>query len=235
MIETEGRSRNEKLIRNAFGELMKDVCTSIPGHVLTFDPLTQRAQVQIGILRVDVNDATFTIPPIVEVPVHFPGGDFAIEYQIDEGCEGDILFSQRCIDGWVQSGGVATNPRGRFHNMQDAMFLPGFRSQPNVLPSFQNNGVRMRNKAGTQFFWLKNDNSISMDNGVARFNVLADGTTMMQNGAGSFQLMADGSFLINGLKITPDGNVITAAGINLNTHRHSGVTPGSGTSGVPVI
>ena len=235
MLETEGRARNEKLIRNAFGELMKDVCTSIPGHVLTFDPLTQRAQVQIGILRVDVNDATFTIPPIVEVPVYFPGGDFAIEYQIDEGCEGDILFSQRCIDGWVQSGGVATNPRGRFHSMQDAMFLPGFRSQPNVLPDFQNNGVRMRNRAGTQFVWLKNDNSISMDNGVAKFDVLADGTTLMQNGAGSFQLLADGSFLINGLKITPDGNIITAAGVNLNTHRHTGVTPGSGNSGVPVI
>lgn len=234
MFETEGRARNEKLIRNAFGELMKDVCTSVPGHVLTFDSLTQRAQVQIGILRVDVNDATFTIPPIVEVPVHFPGGDYCIEYQIDSGCEGDILFSQRCIDGWVQSGGVATNPRGRFHNMQDAMFLPGFRSQPNVLPDFQNNGVRMRNRAGTQFVWLKNDGSISMDNGVARFNVLADGTTLMQNGAGSFQLQADGTFLINGLKITPDGNVITATGTNLNTHRHGGVTPGSGTSGVPV-
>ncbi len=234
MLETEGRARNEKLIRNAFGELMKDVCTSVPGHVLMFDPLTQRAQVQIGILRVDVNDATFTIPPIVEVPVHFPGGDYCVEYQIDAGCEGDILFSQRCIDGWVQSGGVATNPRGRFHSMQDAMFLPGFRSQPNVLPAFQNNGVRMRNRAGTQFVWLKSDNSISMDNGVARFNVLADGTTLMQNGAGSFQLQADGTFLINGLKITPDGNVITAAGTNLNTHRHGGVTPGSGTSGVPV-
>ena len=151
------------------------------------------------------------------MPVHFPGGDYSVEYQIDSGCEGDIIFSQRCIDGWVQSGGVAANPIGRFHNMQDAMFLPGFRSKPNVLPSFQNNGVRMRNKAGTQFVWLKNDNTISM-----------------QNGAGSFQLLADGSFLINGLKITPDGNVITAAGVNLNTHRHSGVTPGSGTSGVPV-
>ena len=222
------------MMRDAFLEAMKGVCTSLPGHVRTFDPVTQLAQVQPGILRVDINGAEFTIPPIIEVPVYFPGGDYCVEYQIDDGCEGDILFSQRCIDGWVQSGGVATNPRGRFHSMQDAMFLPGFRSQPNVLPSFQNNGVRMRNKAGTHFVWLKIDNSISMDNGVARFSVLADGTTLMQNGAGSFQLLADGSFLINGLKITPDGNVITAAGVNLNTHRHSGVTPGSGTSGVPV-
>ncbi|OPK06910.1 hypothetical protein BZ164_00830 [Pseudomonas veronii] len=234
MLKQEGRTKQAKMMRDAFLEAMKGVCTSLPGHVRTFDPVTQLAQVQPGILRVDINGAEFTIPPIIEVPVYFPGGDYCVEYQIDDGCEGDILFSQRCIDGWVQSGGVAANPIGRFHNMQDAMFLPGFRSKPNVLPSFQNNGVRMRNKAGTQFVWLKNDNSISMDNGVARFSVLADGTTLMQNGAGSFQLLADGSFLINGLKITPDGNVITAAGINLNTHRHSGVTPGSGTSGVPV-
>lgn len=234
MLESEGRAKQAKLIRDSFREILKGVCTSLPGHVLTFDPDKQLAQIQPGVSRVDINGAVFTIPPIIEVPVYFPGGDYCVEYQIDSGCEGDILFSQRCIDGWVQSGGVAANPIGRFHNMQDAMFLPGFRSQPNVLPAFQNNGVRMRNRAGTQFVWLKNDNSISMDNGVARFNLRPDGTTLMQNGAGSFQLQADGAFLINGLKITPDGNVITAAGTNLNTHRHGGVTPGSGTSGVPV-
>lgn len=217
MLEPEGRAKQAKLIRDAFREILKGVCTSLPGHVLTFDPVKQLAQVQPGVSRVDINGAEFTIPPIIEVPVYFPGGDYCVEYQIDSGCEGDILFSQRCIDGWVQSGGVAANPIGRFHNMQDAMFLPGFRSQPNVLPDFQNNGVRLRNKAGTQFVWLKNDNTISME-----------------NGSGSFKLLADGSFLINGLQITADGNVITASGTNLNTHRHGGVTPGSGTSGVPV-
>lgn len=235
MLDSEGRTKQAELIRDSFREILKGVCTSLPGHVLTFDPDKQLAQVQPGIARVDINGAEFTIPPIIEVPVYFPGGDYCVEYQIDAGCEGDILFSQRCIDGWVQSGGVAANPIGRFHNMQDAMFLPGFRSQPNVLPDFQNNGVRMRNRGGTQFVWLKNDNSISMDNGVARFNVLADGTTLMQNGAGSFQLQADGTFLINGLKITPHGDVITATGISLEKHRTSGVTAGNQTSGVPVI
>ena len=235
MIESEGRAKQAKLIRDAFREVMKGVCTSIPGHVLTFNPVTQLAQVQPGIARVDINGAEFKVPPVIEVPVYFPGGDFCVEYQIDPGCEGDILFSQRCIDGWVQSGGIAANPIGRFHSMQDAMFLPGFRSQPNVLPEFQNNGVRMRNRAGTQFVWLKNDNSISMDNGVAKFDVLPDGTTLMQNGAGMFQLLADGTFLINGLTITPEGDVVTADGISLNHHRTSEVTRGSQISGAPVI
>ena len=235
MLDSEGRTRPTELIRDAVREILKGVCTSIPGHVLTFDPTTQLAQVQVGVLRVDINGAEFTVPPIIEVPVYFPGGDYCVEYQIDEGCEGDILFSQRCIDGWIQSGGVATNPIGRFHNMQDAMFLPGFRSRPNALPAFQNNGVRMRNRAGTQFVWLKNDNTITMDNGVAKFNVLPDGTTLMQNGAGSFQLQADGTFLINGLKITPAGDVVTATGISLNLHRTKGVTRGTQISDEPTI
>jgi hypothetical protein len=218
MMEPEGRAKQARMIRDAFRELMKGVHTSVPGHILTFDPVTQLAQVQVGIVRVDINDAEFTLKPIIETPVYFPGGDYCVEYQIDPGCEGDILLSERCIDGWVQTGGVAANPIGRFHNLQDALFLPGFRSRPNALPDFQNNGVRIRNRAGTQFVWLKNDNTIAME-----------------NGAGTFQLLADGSFLINGLTITPDGNIITATGVNLNMHIHNGVTPGSGNSGVPVI
>lgn len=218
MSGVRNRAKQPELLRRAFIEMMKDVCTSIPGHILAFDPDTQLAQVQVGIQRVDVNDAVFQVGPIIETPVYFPGGDYHVEYQIDPGCEGDILFSQRCIDGWVQSGGVAANPIGRFHNMQDAFFLPGFRSKPNALPAFQNNGVRLSNKTGTQYVWMKNDNTI-----------------LMNNGSGSFELQADGTFLINGLTITPDGNVITAAGVSLNTHVHGGVTTGSGTSGAPTV
>lgn len=216
-----GRIRQSKAIRESFREMMKGVATSVPGYVLAFDPITQRAQIQIGIQRVDINGAVFTPPPIIETPVYFPGGDFCIEYQIDPGCEGDILFSQRCIDGWLQSGGVATNPIGRFHSLQDAFFLPGFRSLPNALPNFQNNGVRLRNKAGTQFAWLKNDGSIFVENGV-----------------GFIRLGVDGTVNINGVTIDTVGLVSTAndvkAGtISLKTHVHSGVTTGSGTSGVP--
>lgn len=185
--------------------MMKGVCTSIPGHILTFNPETQLAQVQVGIVRVDINDATFEVGPIIETPVYFPGGDYCVEYQIDPGCEGDILFSQRCIDGWVQSGGIAANPIGRFHNMQDAMFLPGFRSIPNALPDFKNNGVRLRNREGTQFAWLKNDGSI-----------------FIENPAGHIRLEANGTVKINGATITAGGDVITAGGISLSNHIHLG-------------
>lgn len=215
-------TKQTKLIKESFRELMKGVCTSIPGHVLAFDPVTQWAQVQIGVERVDVNGAVFTPPPIINVPVSFTGDDWVLEHQINPGCEGEIRFSQRCIDGWQQTGGVAVNPLGRFHDMQDAVFVPGIRSLPNVVTDFANDGMRLRDKAGTQFLWLK-----------------GDGSVLMENTAGHIRLGADGTVTINGVTIDTAGNVnsptqITANGIGMTTHRHGGVQPGAGTSGGPV-
>jgi len=213
----DNRAKQTRMIRTVFRELLKDVCTCVPGHVLAFDPVRQLAQVQVGIQRVDINNASFTVPPIIEVPVCFPGGDFALEYQIDPGCEGLIHFSQRCVDGWLQSGGVAANPIGRFHNLQDALFMPGYRSLPNVLPDFQNNGIRLRNEAGDQFAWLKNDGSIAVE-----------------NAAGHIRIAADGTVTINGATITPAGDVVSATGISLSTHAHGGVQSGGSNTGAPV-
>jgi len=215
------RAQQPQMLREAFREMMKGVATSVPGHILAFDPVTQLAQVQIGITRVDLNGATFDPPAIIETPVYFPGGAYHLEYQIDPGDEGDILFSQRCVDGWLQTGGIAANPIGRFHDPQDAFFLPGFRSLPNALPAFQNNGIRMSNLTGTQFMWLKNDGSMSWE-----------------NGAGFIRVDASGVVNINGVTIdtaalvTTSNDVVVGA-IHLKTHRHTGVTVGTGTSGVP--
>ena len=213
----DNRAKQTRMIRTVFRELLKDVCTCVPGHVLAFDPVRQLAQVQVGIQRVDINNASFTVPPIIEVPVCFPGGDFAMEYQIDPGCEGLIHFSQRCVDGWLQSGGVAANPIGRFHNLQDALFMPGYRSLPNVLPDFQNNGIRLRNETGDQFAWLKNDGSIAVE-----------------NAAGHIRIAADGTVTINGATITPAGDVVSATGVSLSTHVHGGVQSGGSNTGAPV-
>lgn len=179
------------LAKGAFYELMKNVATSIPGHILAYDPATQSAQVQIGIVRVDVNGVEFNPPPLIKVPVHFCGGsNFSIEYQIDPGDEGIIVFSQRCIDGWKTTGGIAKNPIARFHDLSDAAFIPGVRPFPKVLAAFENNGIRIRNKEGTHYIWLKND-----------------GTIDAANSNGNITMAPGGTVNINGAIITPDGAI----------------------------
>jgi len=194
--------------KRTFREMMKDVATSIPGYILAFDPETQLAQLQIGIERVDIAGEVFNPPPLIECPVYIYGGAFSVEIQIDIGIEGVILFSQRCIDGWVNSGGVAPNPMLRFHDFSDAYFLPGLRSQPNKLSSYSNNGVKLRNKDGTQYVWLQNDGSVK----IKANNVEIDAPVTTTS-----------SFIINS----------GATPIDLTTHVHGGVEPGGGTTNGP--
>lgn len=88
------------LLKSAMREGMKDVGTSIPGHILSFNPATQTAQLQIGIVRTDVNGNTQTPAPLIECPVLFAGGGgWSVEHELNPGDPGWIIFSQRCIDG----------------------------------------------------------------------------------------------------------------------------------------
>ena len=147
-----------ELLKTAFREQMKDVGTSVPGHVVAFDPDTQLAQLQIGIQRTGVDGKAYNPEVLIECQAQFTGGNaFHVEHQIDAGDECVIIFSQRCIDGWMNTGGIANNPILRFHDINDAYFIPGLRSQPNKITGFDNNGIKIRNKAGDQFIWLKND------------------------------------------------------------------------------
>lgn len=203
--------------KTAFHELMKSVNTSIPAHIVTFDPNLQRAQVQIGIEMVLANGSTDQPRVIADVPVIFPGGDFTLEFQVGQGTEGALFFSQRCIDGWKNSGGIANNPLSRFFDKQDCYFVPGLRSQPGAITDFANDGIRIRNKSGSQFAWLKGDGSIDLD-----------------NGAGHIRISSSGVVTINGVTIQPNGDVDTPAalrnqGVNAGVgHDHGGVERGSG-------
>lgn len=187
-----------QLMKHAFFEMMKSVGTSIPGNIVAFDPETQLAQVQIGIERVDADGSTKVPEVLIECPVQIPGGaDFLIEFEINPGDEGMIIFSQRCIDEWVNSGGVAKNPILRFHNINDCMFIAGIRSQPNKITNYDNDGIKLRNKDGDQYIWLKGD-------GTAAIKVSS--------------LDVDGDITSNGT-ITADTDVV-GGGKSLKGHKH---------------
>lgn len=48
-----------------------------------------------------------------------------------------------------------------------------------------------------------------------------DGSAIIENENGRFTLHPDGEFNINGARITPSGDVITAQGASLNNHYHT--------------
>ena len=215
----------QDVLNQLISNYQKQIFTAIPGYFVAFtDQTHQRAQVQIGVQRVDIYGSVFNPPPVADVPVVFPGGDYALEYELQNGAEGLIVFSQRCVDGWKQSGGVGVNPVARFHHPQDAFFIPGARSLKTAMTDFQNNGIRLRDKAGTSYIWLKNDTS-----------------TQLKNPNGSVTLGADGTVNANGTTIDKNGNIVLkpgatitdGQGVIVETHKHGGVESGGSTTAGP--
>lgn len=204
-------SKMARAFRDSFNGLMSAVGTSVPGRILSFDSNTQLADVQVSIMLSTV-DGDVAHPPIISVPVHFSGGnEFHIEHQIDPGDEGIIIFSQRCIDAWVDQGGDATQTIKRQFDMADAMFVPGLRSQPNKISGFDNNGIRLRNKAGDNHIWLKNDGTAEIT--VSKLVVTGD-----INHIGNLTQTGN----------TTTSGTVTTAGKNITVHTHpAGIPPGA--------
>ena len=172
--------------------------------------------------------STFNPPPIIDVPVSFPGDAYVVEFAIEPGCEGMIHFSQRCMDAWKQTGSVAANPARRLHNRQDAMFVPGIRSLGNVISNFSNDGARIRNADATQYVWLRSDGSVIIKNGESTTSFDADNNITTTNGNGTIQMLANGNVVINNVVIDTSGNITTPSGggitgsngIRYESHRH---------------
>ena len=226
------------LLRTTFREMMKGVYTSVPGHVRVFDADLQRAQVQVGVQTITVEGVAIEPPPIADVPVFFLGGTkYVISHQIDPNDEGMIFFSQRCVDGWKQTGGVANNPLGRFHDVHDAFFIPGFRPLPTRISGFANDGIRMQSRDGVHHVWIKSGGEIIADNGAAQVQITAAGAVNIENGAGHIRMGVDGTVNINGAIINPDGTIealnVTFGGVSGKDHRHTNVENGPDTSGGP--
>ena len=157
------RTTANELIEAVVRQQLQQLGTSVPGHIEAFDPATQLAQLRIGVRTM----AGEQLPTIIECPVMFSGGSsYVIEHQLDPGDEGIIIFSQRCLDGWLETGGAAEQPVARLHDFTDAYFIPGIRPKPKAFPSMANEGIALRSTDGSQYLWLKGNGSIEISGDV---------------------------------------------------------------------
>lgn len=215
-----GNRKNDvftQMLRTCMGDYLKDnLKTSVPGNVLSFDPATQMAQIQIGLKMHKATGEQEDRSPAIYVPVQFWGGSGGtLECKVSAGDEGMLLFSQECIDSWVDQGGVAVKSEPRRFSQNDAVFIPGVRSIPGAISDFTNNGIRLRNKAGSSYYWIKDDGSVEV--GGTKFVVKCP---MEAEGISTFK-----EAVLTEATITNQG---VSIGID---HRHIGVTAGNQTSG----
>ncbi|AUR82871.1 hypothetical protein NVP1029O_38 [Vibrio phage 1.029.O._10N.261.55.A7] len=232
MLEIEREIKGSPLtkpIQVGVDSYMRTKFFCIVGSVVDFDPDQQMATVRIDIQKT-TPDGYEDHPEIIKVPVGFPGDDVVIGHKISPGVEGLIYFSQRGVANWKNTGGTVEPSTTKKFDISDAFFDPRFRSTPNVIKGFKNDGAWMATKDGAHYFHLKSDGSIDVkststnwDTGEfnitsTAFNVTAPMSTF--NG----DLTATGTIkaaIVNAL------TGLLVAGVNMLTHRHGGVTRGN--------
>lgn len=153
-------------IRKAFVNMAKELHTSIPAEVISFDPLKQTAELQPTIKRLystldaDGNETEqyIAIPKLINVPIMFPrAGGWCITFPVTKGDEVLVHFSERAIDEWRKKGGVQDVPYWRLHSYSDAIGVIGLCSEPRVIEKFDKENFQIRNE--------DNDVSITMNTG----------------------------------------------------------------------
>jgi hypothetical protein len=147
-----------------------------------------------------------TLPKLVDVPVCFPGGGgFTLTFPVTKGDEAVIVFAQRCIDTWFQSGAAPGTDPGqvqadlRMHDISDGCAFVGIKSQPRRLsPAASTSGAQLRSDDGATVIEIG-------EGGVVK--ITAPGGTHFS-----------GPVYMNGKRVD-------------ETHEHSGVQIGSSNSG----
>lgn len=161
------------------------------------------------------------LPLITDCPVMFPGGGgFTLTFPIAAGDECLLVFASRCIDAWAQSGGTANQQADmRMHSLSDGFAFVGVRSRPRTLsPAANTTRAELRSDDGQTKIVIRPDD---------RVDVTAPASIVLT----APQVTIDGNLHVTGEITTP--NEVTADGIALTSHRHTGVDTGSGTSGPP--
>ena len=193
--------------------IMSAIRVSMPGIIQSFDPDAVTAVVQPAIKGAEKDESgaevSVNLPLLVDVPVVFPrGGGCTLTFPVKAGDECLVIFADRCIDFWWQSGGIQEPVDERMHDLSDAFCIVGPQSQAKKIGGISTSAVELRSDDGETKLSL---NSVS----------------------GAINGTAPGGFNLNGLKILSDGRLQLVDGSIVDKHTHGGVEPG-GSSTAPL-
>ncbi len=221
----------EAAITTALDGRQARIWTALPGIVQSVDWDMMTVEVQPAIQGVATNSqgaqSYVNLPKLVDVPICFPSaGGFLLTLPIAADDEVLVIIASRCIDAWWQNGGANNVPLElRMHDLSDGFAIPGPRSQPNV-PSgaISSTNAQLRNDAGTTYVEITPAGNINL---ISPTGIQIAAPSVVITG----DLAVTGDLGVTGLgAITGE---LTANGVPVSTHVHSGVQTGSSDTGPP--
>lgn len=119
----------QSLLQLSVKNALKEVHTSMPACVESYDREKQICSVVPCLKRVYSDGREVTLPLISNVPVCFQGSnDVHIHFDLKKGDEVLLVFSERSIDKWIVNGGTLASGDRRMFDLSDAIAIPGLRA-----------------------------------------------------------------------------------------------------------
>lgn len=218
---------------------------SLPGIIESFEPIACTCTVQPALKGQTADELgnmkSSPLPLLVDVSVVFPrGGGCTITFPVKAGDECLVVFSDRCIDFWWQSGGVQETVDPRQHDLSDAFAIVGPQSQANVISNISSTTLQMRTDDGAAYIELDPNShainlvapgGVNVTTPLAKFSQAVTISGLLTWAGGMVGSIASGT----AAKIT--GAIqflgtLTSNGKDISDqHTHNGVQTGSGNSG----
>ena len=228
--------------------IMSAMRVSMPGIIQSFDPDAVTAVVQPAIKGAEQDESgaevSVNLPLLVDVPVIFPrGGGCTLTFPVKAGDECLVIFADRCIDFWWQSGGIQEPVDERMHDLSDAFCIVGPQSQAKKIGGISTTAAQLRTDDGSAFIEVAAGHDVTVKTS-GKLTASADGGTEIT----SPEIILNGNVTINGNlsqgmgesggSATMHGpvtvtNDVTAGGKSLMTHTHGGVEHGNDSTGEP--
>lgn len=240
-----------ELIKRTIIQTMRQLRVSMPCEVVRYNAKRQMVDVRIVQPEIDLAGNNIPMPVITNIPVSFVRcGNSHITHPINKGDTGFIVFADRDISSWVETNNRSVVDSARTHSMQDSYFVPGIvgggtnANANDVEIKYNNSTIHLRKNGDID---ISTPTKVNI-NASSEVNVTTNKLTV--NAPNSYfngnvfisQLLTTGGFVSNGTsgggiaQFTGSINVtdeVTASGINLSTHTHSGVQSGGSNTGQP--
>ena len=219
-----------------------DLRIAEPGIIESFDAAKQTVTVSIALKERTVIDGNVTweeIPTLVDVPVVLPrAGGYVVTMPITAGDECLVIFGDKCMDAWWQSGGKQNPMELRRHDLSDGYAILGCWSQPRVISGYSPDTIQIRNEAGDAYFEIAAGGVINIK--ASQINIESAGEVNVTGGS-SITVDAESSVDISGgasvdisggssIDIAASGGTVIESR-NFLTHQHKNVKSGTETSG----
>lgn len=238
MLQLERVNDAQEALRLALDGHQAQVWTALPAIIESFDPIAVTCVAQPAIkAQVSAPDGStqwVALPLLLDCPVVFPrGGGCTLTFPIAAGDECLVVFASRCIDAWYSAGGIQVQSEFRMHDLSDGFCLPGPFSQATKISNISTTKAQLRSNDGSTYVEL--DPAGKIVNVTAPGGMTLNTPTVTITGVVTVQNAnsAPTAMAINGN--TNFTGQVSANGHRIDdTHKHSGVTTGTGNTGTPL-